>query len=257
MLSVLAVATACSLVLVAGVSAAPVAVDPGAALSAGKPITGSGENLPSLRVTSPWNIGPNAAAQVEAYYTSGEATADQAAVSRAALRWTRSWVQRSCGSVKPAVVRTCKAAAVFDIDETLLSNYPVLAAATPAFTFSSAASDAAVENCSTPANQPVKALFVSLKRLGVTMFIVTGRAESERAATAACLTKVGITDYEGLILKPSGNTQNAAARKADQRRELVSQGWKIGPSIGDQVSDMAYGSLAHGFLLPNAMYFIP
>jgi predicted secreted acid phosphatase len=256
-LSVLAIATACALSLVTGAGAAPVTVDPGSVLSSGKPITGTGENLPSLQATSPWNIGSYAAAQVESYYTSGEASADQTSVSRAALRWTRSWVQRVCGGSKPAVVRTCKAAAVFDIDETLLSNVPVLAAATPAFTYEPAAADAAVQNCSTPAIDPVKSLFVSLRRLGVTAFIVTGRPESERAATSACLTKVGITGYKALILKPSGNTQSAGARKADQRRELIAQGWKIGPSIGDQISDMSYGSLAHGFLLPNPMYFIP
>jgi len=34
-------------------------------------------------------------------------------------------------------------------------------------------------------------------------------------------------------------------------------GVKIGPSIGDQVSDMSYGYLGRGFLLPNLMYLVP
>ncbi len=45
--------------------------------------------------------------------------------------------------------------------------------------------------------------------------------------------------------------------KAQVRRQLVKQGWKIGPSIGDQISDMAGGYLTHGFLLPNPMHYLP
>lgn len=237
--------------------AATVPVDPGPALSAGKAITGTGQNLPSLNVTANWVIGPNPAAQVNAYYASG-ITTDRTEVARAALRWTRSWVKSTCGSIKPAKVRACKAAAVFDIDETLLSNYDWISTLPQPFTFGDGtASTAATQNCTTPVIQPTVDLFNSLKRLGVTPFLVTGRSESDRAVTLACLAKSGITGFEALILKPAGNTQNAGQRKADQRHELIKQGWKIGPSVGDQISDMSLGSLEHGFLLPNPIYFLP
>jgi hypothetical protein len=109
----------------------------------------------------------------------------------------------------------------------------------------------------TPVIAPTLALYNSLRAFGVTPFLITGRGESERAATEQCLAKVGITGYEELILKPVGNTQTAADRKAEQRQALLKQGWKIGPSVGDQISDMAHGYLARGFLLPNVMYYLP
>ena len=237
--------------------AATVPVNPGPALSAGKVIVGTGQNLPSLDVTAAWNIGSYAAPQVNAYYTSGRAASDQESVAKAALNWTRSWVAKTCGSLKPAKVKACKAAAVFDIDETLLSNYEWISTLADPFTYDSAASTAANANCTTPPIKATVALFNAYKRLGVTPFLITGRSEASRGVTEACLAQTGITGYSALILAPTGSTQNAGDRKADQRQVLVSQGWKIGPSIGDQVSDMSHGSLGRGFLMPNAMYFLP
>jgi hypothetical protein len=70
------------------------------------------------------------------------------------------------------------------------------------------------------------------------------------------LAELGISGYGALIRKSADNTQNAANRKADQRLALIEKGWKIGPSIGDQISDMANGSMQRGFLLPNLMYYV-
>ncbi len=255
------VAMACTSItavaLASSVAAATVPVVPGAAISAGKPIIGTGQNLPSLNATSPWDIGPFPASQINAYYNSGAAAADQASVTRAALTWTKTWVKHTCGSLKPKQVTACKAAAVFDIDDTLLSSVPVLAALPAPFTFDVGVYATSVQNCTTPVIAPTLALYNSLKALGVTPFLITGRGESERAATEQCLAKVGITGYGELILKPAGNTQIATDRKAEQRHALMKQGWKIGPSIGDQISDMAHGYLARGFLLPNVMYYLP
>ncbi|MGI9136417.1 MAG: HAD family acid phosphatase, partial [Candidatus Nanopelagicales bacterium] len=159
--------------------------------------------------------------------------------------------------LKPAKVQACKAAAVFDIDETLLSNYEWISTLAVPFSYDSAASNAANSNCTTPPIKATVALFDAFKRLGVTPFLITGRSEKSRAVTESCLAKSGITGYSALILAPVGNTQSAGERKADQRQVLIDKGWKIGPSVGDQVSDMSYGSLSRGFLLPNAMYFLP
>jgi hypothetical protein len=247
----------CTAALSSTAFAATISVDVDTTISAGKTITGTGQNLPSLAAATPWDIGPYPASQVKAYYTSGQATRDQAAVSRSALRWTSAWVRKTCGSDKPARIRACKAAAVFDVDDTLLSSYEVLSTMPQPFTYDSAVDRSAEENCTTPAIQPVVDLFTSLKRMGVTPFLITGRPESARAITEACLTDRGITGYRALILKPAGNTQSATERKAEQREALINQGWKIGPSIGDQLSDMSLGQLEHGFLLPNGMYYLP
>lgn len=257
----LLLSSALSLPLVAlsgGVAhAETVAVDPGAKVSAGKPITGTGENLPSLNVTATWNIGSFPAPQVQAYYDSGEALRDQTAVARAARTWAKGWARKVCGSSSPAKVRACKAAAVFDIDDTLLSSYPTLSTNSPAFTFSSQAFDAAADQCTSPAIEPVAQLYRDLQRMGFTMMIITGRSETLRDASAACLEQNGVTGWKEFILKPAGSTTTAAVYKAQARRSLVKEGWRIGPSVGDQVSDMSYGSMVHGFLVPNPMYFIP
>jgi hypothetical protein len=240
-----------------GAHAAAVRVDPGTAVSAGKVITGSGQNLPSLNAPSWWNIGSFPAPEVNAYYTSGAATSDQSDVAAAALKWTKQWLVATCGSAKPAKVRACKAAAVFDIDDTLLDTYPILSTNPKPFEFDQAIDHAAIAACTTPVIAPTRALFNALRSLGVSIFLITGRGEFQRAATDRCLSQSGITGYTALILKPAGNTQVASARKAGQRKELIDQGWKIGPSIGDQISDMSFGNLTRGFLLPNVMYYMP
>ena len=254
--AVFGAAVALALGVAPSVNAETVAVDPGRQVSAGKPITGSGQNLPTLKSSSIWDIGSYPASLIEAYYTSGAALRDQAEVARAARVWAKKWARDVCGTT-PAKVRDCKLAAVFDIDDTLLSSYPTLATNSPAFTYSSASDDAATTQCTTPVIQPVKELYLALQRMGYATVLITGRSESKRDATIACLNRNGITGWEELVMKPSGSTQQASAYKAQARRELVREGWRIGPSTGDQVSDMSYGSLAHGFLIPNPMYLIP
>lgn len=234
-----------------------IVVDPGAKVSAGRTIIGSGQNLPTLNATATWNIGANPAALIDAYYSSGQALSDQRAVARAALRWARTWVEAECGGTAPAMVRACKVAAVFDIDDTLLTNYQTLSAATPAFTFSLAAYDAAAAACSTPVIAPTKQLYLALQDMGFAMVLITGREEAMREVSAACLRQNGISGWQKFVLKQPGDTDPASRYKAKARRALERAGWRVGPSVGDQVSDMSYGALARGFLIPNPMYLIP
>jgi hypothetical protein len=258
-ITVVAAIAACALVMPVNLaSAETISVDVGTKVSDGLPITGNGQNLPSMGLTTGyWFTGPSPAPLVVSYYSSGEALKHQSEISVAALKWTRSWVKKECGSTKPAKVRACKAAAVFDIDETLFSNYELFVETDPQFTIPSSADiSAANENCTRPVIAPVRALFKAFTKLGVTSFIITGRPEADRVSTATCLAEARITGYGDLIMMPTGNTQNAANRKADQRHALIKKGWKIGPSIGDQISDMANGSMQHGFLLPNLMYYV-
>lgn len=252
---ILIVTTAIALPATAHAETFNVAVSP--SVSAGKVITGSGQNLPSLLSPTPWDIGSYSAREVSEYYASGAASADQSSVTHAALKWTQRWVEQACGSKTPKRVRACKAAAVFDFDDTLVSSFPVLASNPKPFEFYPVLDAASIRDCITPAIPATQALFNSLKRMGVTPFVITGRGEDERPAIEGCLSKLGYTGYGALLLKPDGTSQPASRLKANHRKELIEQGWKIGPSTGDQVSDMSYGYLTHGFLLPNVMYFIP
>lgn len=246
--------------LIAGANVAyadVIAVDPGHKIAASKRIMGTGQNLPTLNATSTWNIGSLPAELVNAYYTNGQALQDQADVAKTARTWSTKWLDRTCGGTDRAAVRACKAAAVFDIDDTLLSSFPTLSANTPAFSFSQGAFTTAAKKCTAPVIQPVKELYVSLKRMGVAMVLLTGRGEALREATAKCLNKAGISGWKAFILRGPDDTESASTYKARERRALIAQGWNIGPSVGDQVSDMSYGALGRGFLLPNPMYLIP
>ena len=48
-----------------------------------------------------------------------------------------------------------------------------------------------------------------------------------------------------------------AQYKSAQRAKWEGEGWRLGLTIGDQVSDLAGGHTAGGFLLPNPMYYSP
>lgn len=240
--------------------AAVVPVDPGPA-AAGRDILGTTINLPALPTdppTAPYNAGAQFAGSISSYYTDGTAARDQAAVARAAQRWTFAWLDRACGGSTPAKVEACKAMAVFDIDETLLDNYTYYSTQSPVFTFSSATWGTYQEQCQSPAVTATARLFRAFRAKGMGIAVITGRNESARAVTEACLTARGITGWTVLVMRDSTTSSlSAAAYKAQAREALRQQGWRIGPSIGDQVSDMAGGQLRRGFLLPNPMYYIP
>jgi len=245
------------LILAPPAGAETVAVDPGDTVSSGKAITGSSQNLPSMDSSDIWDLGSYPAASVDAYYSSGAAERDRREVARAALTWTRNWVRETCGGTAPEKVRACRAAAVFDVDDTLVDWYPTLSKAEPAFTYDATLSDEVIVTCGTPVLSSTRALYRSLRKMGVTVFLITGRPEAQREASATCLRSLGINGWQDFILRPTGDSSSAAVYKSQARKGLEKKGWRIGPSIGDQVSDMSLGRLGHGFLVPNLMYFIP
>lgn len=234
-----------------------VPVDPGTKVSAGKPISGTGQNLPTIGAQATWDIGPGPASLLNTYYSSGAILRDQRDISTQARNWTKKWVRETCAGTKKSQVRSCKVAAVFDIDDTLLSSYPTLSSNTPAFSFSQEAFDDAATQCTAPAIVPVKNLYLALQRMGMTMVLLTGRSESLRAATENCLRQAGITGWRTLIMRPLGSSDSAAIYKSEARASIEKSGLRIGPSVGDQISDMSLGALEHGFLIPNPMYLIP
>ena len=93
---------------------------------------------------------------------------------------------------------------------------------------------------------------------GFAVVLLTGRADSERSATAECLRKRGIKEWHELILCTQAEASlSADVYKSQHRADLQAEGHRIVASIGDQVSDMSKGRLKARFLLPNLMYFIP
>lgn len=233
------------------VYAAVVPVDPGPT-AAGRPIVGTTQNLPPMKVTGSYFAGPQNAAAIEDYYDSGTAREDQFAVIKAARAWIYDWVDERCGGR----AASCNATVVFDIDETLLSNYEYYKGT--GFTFDQEGWNAFTETCQNSAIAPARTLYRQLVRDGFAVVLLTGRSDSERKTTAECLRERGMTDWHELILRTQADASLSADDYKSQRRaDLQREGHRIVASIGDQVSDMSRGHLKRGFLLPNLMYFIP
>jgi predicted secreted acid phosphatase len=146
-----------------------------------------------------------------------------------------------------------KLAAVFDIDETSLSNLPNMADCD----FCSVAAQSKLYPADRlPAIQPVLDLYKFAKSKGIAMFILTGRYQSSRDVTAANLHAVGYTDWEDLLFRLNGNSDPARVMKAGVRAGIERKGYKIVLNIGDQLSDLIGGASERTFKLPNPFYFV-
>jgi len=211
------------------------------------------EGLPSLGASDGYYAGPGPAAQIKAYYSSGQYAADQAAVTAAARAYFTGWLKTHCTG--PDDCSDKKAAAVFDIDDTLISSYQALSSNsfTPGVEY-----DKAVAECTTPAIAPVVSFLNFVESQGVAFYLITGRPGTERALTSTCMHKIGVSGWRQLIMRsPTQLTMTAQRYKSAARAQIQKSGYTIITSIGDQVSDSAGGSTKRGFLLPNPMYYIP
>ena len=105
---------------------------------------------------------------------------------------------------------------------------------------------------------PTMDVFNTAKDRGAAIFFITGRAESQRAATERNLADVGYTGYTRLIMEPVGaHYVSAADFKAPQRQAIEQEGYTIVANMGDQPSDLDGGFAERTFLLPNPFYRIP
>ena len=217
------------------------------------PTFGVDMHLPPLSQTQDYHAGPSPAKAIREYRRSGTYAQDQQAVAAAAGTFLADWLVATCGDTSQAV---CRPAAVFDIDDTLLSWYPLYDAID--FRYTKAVSTVAVDGCTTPVIAPVRALLNKAKLLGAHVFLLSGRTETQRAQTEACLRKRGVTGWSKLVLRSADQASLTGAQyKSAQRAKWEGEGWRLGLTIGDQVSDLAGGHMAGGFLLPNPMYYIP
>jgi acid phosphatase len=149
-----------------------------------------------------------------------------------------------------------KLAVVLDIDETSLSNYQEMLSQN--YQFDPKAFDAWVNTAAAPAIPGTLRLDKEAQRLGVDVFFITGRAESERPATERNLTEQGYT-WKQLTLRPdSTRSETTVDYKSGARAQIAAQGYKIVVNVGDQWSDLE-GSPKAEFSVkyPNPYYLIP
>ncbi len=150
-----------------------------------------------------------------------------------------------------------KLALVLDIDETTLSNYSEMVKA--GFAYDSKAFGAWVETASAPAIPGTLRLVKEAQKLGVSVIFLTGRDDTQRAATDKNLHTQGFNDYKELLMRGPGDTKSTAIEfKSAQRAKIVGEGYTIVESVGDQWSDLRGKPEAEfSVKYPNPYYYIP
>ncbi len=149
-----------------------------------------------------------------------------------------------------------KLALVLDIDETTLSNYQEMEKA--GFAYDAKAFNAWVESAQAPAIPGTLRIFNEAKRLGVSVFFLTGREEAERAATDQNLRGQGFEGWQELFLRKAGQRSSTALEyKSAERARIVAQGYRIVLNVGDQWSDLRGAPEAeYSVKYPDPFYFI-
>lgn len=210
----------------------------------GRPVAGA----PAAALGEPLNLS-DAKADVVAYVDSGGYQRDLAAAAAKA----EAWIAERAAARKPGE----RLAAVFDIDETVLSNLPHMRAHD--FGYVPPLFEKWVKSADAPALDPVRRVYQAARAADVAVLFLTGRqAPGESQPTADNLRREGMGDFAALVLKPADapRGQTALARKTAQRAAWAAEGWTIIATIGDQESDLG-AHAERSFKLPNPFYKIP
>jgi acid phosphatase len=148
-----------------------------------------------------------------------------------------------------------KLAVVLDIDETTLSNYEEMEKV--GFAYDAKVFNAWVESLKAPAIPGTLRIFNEAKRLGVSVFFLTGRGEAERVATEQNLRAQGFDGWQELILRKPGQSPLAVVFKSAERAGVVAKGYKIILNVGDQWSDLRGTPEAeYSVKYPDPYYFL-
>ncbi len=149
-----------------------------------------------------------------------------------------------------------KMALVLDIDETALSNYQQMQRV--GFAYDKKAFDAWIDSAAAPAIPGTLRLYKEAERLKVSVFFLTGRPETQRAATEQNLKSQGFEGWQGLILRsPAEASLTAQAYKSAERAAIQSKGYHIVLNVGDQWSDLRGTAEAdYSVKYPDPYYFI-
>jgi acid phosphatase len=146
---------------------------------------------------------------------------------------------------------------VFDIDETILSNWPELS--TLGLGFYQPKEDQWERSEKAEAIPGTVALYKQALEAGLDVFFITGRREGMRQVTEDNLKAQGITKWTKLVLRSDEEAhETALVYKSGERRKIVTEGCTLIMSIGDQWSDLRGEPEAEiSVKLPNPFYFIP
>lgn len=144
---------------------------------------------------------------------------------------------------------------VFDIDETILSNYPVIKECD--FGYIPDIWDKWIMKGEAPIIKPTKELYDFLIKNNVKVVFITGRYEDQYEITKQNLNRYGVQIFDTIITKNRNSPKvTAAVFKEQKREELVKKGYNIIACVGDQWSDMEGKHTGIKIKLPNYIYLI-
>ena len=150
-----------------------------------------------------------------------------------------------------------KLALILDIDETTLSNYREELGAD--FAYNKPVFDAWVETAQATAIPGTLRLYKEAQRLGVKIIFITGRDETQRAATERNLRAQGFDNWQELVMRPVDHgAQTIGEFKQATRGQMVAKGYALALNVGDQWSDLRGKPEAeYSVKYPDPYYFIP
>ncbi len=148
-----------------------------------------------------------------------------------------------------------KETAVFDIDETVLSNLEYTKALD--FGYDSKSWEEWIQQAKAKPIEPVKKLYDTLVAKGIRIVFLSGRSNDEYKATIKNLEEAGYKSFDTLIVRNQNDAKlNVTQFKYEKRKELSEKGYKIVYCVGDQVSDFWNGYTGIIIKLPNYLYKI-
>ncbi len=180
------------------------------------------------------------------YIESGEYGAKVAEISVKASKY----ITKRAAKAKPGQ----KLAIVFDIDETTLSNMSIIQS--NGFGYNPKLWNEWVNEGRAPAILPVQAIYETAVRHGLSVFFITSRLESTRAATEHNLRTVGYDAWANVFLRTKEDLRTTRQYKTGARREIEAAGYIIVANVGDQDSDLDGGHAEKTFKLPNPFYIV-
>jgi predicted secreted acid phosphatase len=156
------------------------------------------------------------------------------------------------------ITPTEKSLVIFDIDDTLLFNYPSIVLSD--FGFIPWMFDAWVDSARAPAINQTKGFLEYLQKRGFKVLAITGRNYTQDYGTRQNFINVGISGFQDIIYRTLTEQppMTATVYKSNRRMQLTqTAGWNIVGCCGDQISDCAGGYAGYIMKVPNYCYFLP
>jgi 5'-nucleotidase (lipoprotein e(P4) family) len=146
-------------------------------------------------------------------------------------------------------------AIVFDLDETILTNWPELLRSK--FVYQPKMWRRWVAKATAKAIEPTFAIAKEAQKKGINVIFISGRPEGDRSATITNLHRIGLTRWSALMLTQSDQERHNICETKAQKRARLSHHYQIIMNVGDQYSDFCGRHNGVMVKLPNPFYKIP